>query len=509
MPPLQPFEPMNLLTSCSRIFRAAATSLALLIGGAAIHAAPSDRPNIVFILCDDLGINDLHCYGRQDHQTPHLDRLAREGMRFTSAYCAQPICSPSRAGLLTGKTPARLHLTTYLPGRADSPAQKLLHPIIKQEVDLSEKSMARYFKEAGYVTAAIGKWHIGGKGYGPAEHGFDVVRGGPNNTKPSATEGSKGEFGLTRSAEQFLEEHRNQPFLLYLAHYTPHIPYAATPEQTDAHRDAFEPVYAAVISSMDKAIGQLLAKLDALHLTDNTIVVFTSDNGGLHVPEANHHRVTHNTPYRAGKGYLYEGGLRIPLIVRWPGHLAAGVTVDTPIINTGWIPTLLELAGQPVPTGLDAGSFASVLKGSGTPPDQTFLWHFPHYNNQGGRPGGAVREGNWKFIEYYDAPAAPELYLLSDDIGEKKNLAASHPDRVAAMRKTLADWRTAIGAQSNKPNPDFDPARYRELYVDFDPSRFDPLHATNAEWAAVQVWRSKMNAAVQGKAGAKSKTPRR
>ncbi|MBP7140877.1 MAG: sulfatase [Opitutaceae bacterium] len=500
---------MTLPALLRRTLRAATAFLGLLIAGFPIHAATSDHPNIVFILCDDLGIDDLHCYGRPDHQTPHLDQLAREGMRFTSAYCAQPICSPSRAGLLTGKTPARLHLTTYLPGRADSPAQKLLHPIIRQEVDLSEKSMARYFKQAGYVTAAIGKWHIGGKGYGPEEHGFDVVLGGPNKTTPSATEGSKGEFGLTRSAEKFLEEHRDQPFLLYLAHYTPHIPYAATPEQTAAHKDAFEPVYAAVISSMDKAVGQLLAKLDALHLRENTIVVFTSDNGGLHVPEANHQRVTHNTPYRAGKGYLYEGGLRIPLIVRWPGHLAAGVTVDTPIINTGWIPTLLELAGQPAPSGLDAGSFASILKDPATSPEQTFLWHFPHYNNQGGRPGGAVREGDWKLIEYYDAPDAPELYLLTNDIGEKKNLAASYPGRVTAMRKTLADWRTAIGAQSNTPNPDFDPARYRKLYVDFDPSRFDPLHATSAEWAAVQDWRSGMNAAVQGRSSVKSKAPRR
>jgi arylsulfatase A len=499
---------MKLPANFLRIACAATVLLGLSLTETPLHAAASDRPNIVFILCDDLGVNDLRCYGRQDHETPHLDQLAREGMRFTTAYCAQPICSPSRAGLLTGKAPARLHLTTYLPGRPDSPAQKLLHPIIRQEVDLSEKSMARYFKEAGYVTAAIGKWHIGGKGYGPSEHGFDVAYAGRNNTTPSATEGSKGEFGLTRAAEKFIEDHLNQPFLLYLGHYTPHIPYAATPEETSAHKDAFEPVYAAVISSMDRAVGQLLAKLDALHLRENTIVVFTSDNGGLHVPEGPHGRVTHNTPYRAGKGYLYEGGLRIPLIVRWPGHLAAGVTVDTPIINTGWIPTLLELAGQPVPTGLDAGSFASILKGVGNGPEQTFLWHFPHYNNQGGRPGGAVREGDWKLIEYYDAPDAPELYRLTDDIGEQKNLAARYPDRVRAMRKTLADWRIAIGAQSNTPNPDFDPARYRELYVDFDPSRFDPLHATRDEWAAVQVWRSRMNAAVQAKAGAKAKQPR-
>ncbi|MBE7540251.1 MAG: sulfatase [Opitutaceae bacterium] len=489
---------MNKIPRFLKLGGVPALVLGLIVSGPSTIAATPDRPNIVFIICDDLGINDLHCYDRADHQTPNLDQLSREGTRFTSAYCAQPICSPSRVGVIMGKAPARLHLTTYLPGRADSPAQKLLQPVIRQEVDLSEKSIARYFKEAGYITDLVGKWHIGGKGFGPAEHGFDVVSVGRNNTTPSDTEGSKGEFGLTRSAEDFLEKNRDRPFLLFLAHYTPHIPYSATPGQIAAHKDAFEPVYAAVIASLDRAVGQLLAKLDELKLRENTIVVFTSDNGGLHVPELNHARVTHNTPYRAGKGYLYEGGLRVPLIVRWPGHVPAGVTVDAPINNTGWIPTLLELAGQPAPKGLDGKSFAPLLTGRGQAPERTFFWHFPHYNNQGGRPGGAVREGTWKLVEYYDAPDAPELYQLSNDIGEKNNLAAQYPDRVSTMRRALADWRKAIGAQTNLPNPNFDPARYRELYVDFDPSRFDPLHASNSEWKAVQKWRSEMNAAVKG-----------
>jgi arylsulfatase A-like enzyme len=391
--------------------------LLVLLGLAAMGAspastAPATPPNIIFILCDDLGINDLHCYGRGDHQTPHLDRLARDGARFTTAYCAQSICSPSRAALLTSKSPARLHLTTYLPGRPDSPAHKLLHPPIQRQVNLNEKSLARYFNDAGYVTAAIGKWHVGGAGFGPAEHGFDLVHAGVNNTTPSATEGSKGEFGLTAAAEMFMEQNRDRPFFLYLSHFNPHIPYKATPEQVAKHAGAFEPVYAAVIETLDTAVGRLLAKLEALQLTERTIVVFSSDNGGLHVPEGGHARVTHNTPFRAGKGFLYEGGLRVPLLVRWPGRVSPGAVIDAPVINTDWIPTLLELIGQPAPTGLDGMSFAKLLTEGGAAPRRTFFWHFPHYNNQGGRPGGAMREGDWKLVEYFDAPEAPSCIMF-------------------------------------------------------------------------------------------------
>jgi arylsulfatase A-like enzyme len=357
------------------------------------------KPNIVFILCDDLGINDLHCYGRQDHRTPHLDKLAQQGMRFTSAYCAQPICSPSRAAILTGKTPARLHLTTYLPGRPNCVSQKVLHPEIPMEVPLTEKMLPRYFKEAGYITAAVGKWHVGGKGFGPREHGFDVYHPGRANTKPSTTEGGKGEYDLTSFAEQFIEANKDRPFLVYLAHNTPHIPYDAQPWRIAGNAKAFEPVYAGVIETLDDTVGRLLAKLDALKLTDNTLVIFTSDNGGLHVPEGPHPRITHNTPYRAGKGFVYEGGLRIPLIVRWPGRVPAGKIVAEPVINTDWLPTLLELAGRPVPAGLDGQSLSQLLTGRGPAPSRRLFWHFPHYTNQGSRPSGAVRDGNRILVE--------------------------------------------------------------------------------------------------------------
>ncbi len=370
---------------------------------------------------------------------------------------------------------------------------------------LTEKTLPRHFKDAGYITAALGKWHVGGNGFGPAEHGFDVVFAPPANTTPSATEGSKSEFALTAAAERFLEENRARPFVLYLAHNNPHIPYKATPEHAARHAGAFEPVYAAVIETLDTVIGRLLAKLDALQLAENTLVIFTSDNGGLHVPEGPHARVTHNVPYRAGKGYLYEGGLRIPLLVRWPGRVPAGRVVPEPVINTDWLPTLIELAGLAAAPGLDGISLAPLLTGRGPAPRRPFFWHFPHYNNQGGRPGGAMRDGDWKLVEFYDAPDAPELYQLSQDIAETKNLAAAHPDRVRTMRAALAQWRDSVRAQTNTPNPAFNADRYRELYVDFDSSRFTPAAARDSDWSAIQLWRQRMNAAVAQAGKQKSK----
>lgn len=464
---------------------------------ASLTAVGAPPPNIVFILCDDLGINDLHCYGRADHHTPNLDTLAAQGMRFTSAYCAQAICSPSRAAILTGKTPARLQLTTYLPGRPDCVSQKVLHPEIQMQVPLEEKMIPEYFKAAGYVCAAVGKWHVGGRGFGPLEQGFDFYHPGTANTTPSATEGGKGEYDLTAAAERFLETNRARPFLVYLAHNSPHIPYTAHPSRIERNSGAFEPVYAGVIETLDDTVGRLLAKLEALSLSQNTIVIFTSDNGGLHVPEGPHPKVTHNTPFRAGKGFVYEGGLRVPLIVRWPGRIPAGAVENSPVINTDWLPTLLELAQCPVPSGLDGQSFAALLTGKGSGPQRKFYWHFPHYTNQGSRPSGAIREGNWILVEFYDANLA-ELYDLGQDIEQSRDLARQHPDRVSEMRAALAAWRQSVHAQENRPNPNVDLAKFRELYVDFDASRFEPREADRDQWQRAWQWRKTMNAVLPG-----------
>ncbi|MFZ2642180.1 MAG: sulfatase [Verrucomicrobiia bacterium] len=469
-----------------------AATLSLSLCGSNAGAAER-RPNIVFILTDDLGINDLGCYGRREHRTPHLDALAAAGTRFTSAYCAQPICSPSRAAIMTGKNPARLHLTTYLPGRPDCPPQKLLHPVIRQQLPLEEKTLPEYLKPAGYVSACIGKWHLGGKGFGPAEQGFDVVYAGRPNTAPSETEGGKGEYDLTAHAMKFVEENRDRPFFLYLAHNTPHIPYAAKETLVAKNNKAFEPVYAAVIETLDDTVGLLLAKLDALGLAGNTLVIFTSDNGGLHVPEGPHQKITHNTPYRAGKGFVHEGGLRIPLIVRWPGRVPVGRVVNAPVVNSDWVPTLLEICGQSVPSGLDGVSLAPLLAG-GEAPNRPFFWHFPHYNNQGGQPDGAVRDGDWKLIEYYEGRV--ELFNIANDIGEKNNLAEREPERVKQLCALLGAWRDATGVQTNTLNPKFGAALHRALYDDMDVSRYNASTADAAEFARVLEWRKLMNAVV-------------
>ena len=232
-----------------------------------------------------------------------------------------------------------------------------------------------------------------------------------------------------------MEANRDRPFFLYLAHNSPHIPYSAKEKLVAENRGAFEPVYAAVIETLDDTVGQLLHRLDALDLAANTIVIFTSDNGGLHVPELTHERITHNAPYRAGKGFLHEGGVRIPVIVRWPGQVPAGRVVDAPVVNTDWLPTMLEWAGQPVPDNLDGVSLSGLLAGRSDAPQRVFCWHFPHYTNQGSQPAGAVRDGDWKLIEYYEDQRA-ELFNLADDVGEMTDLAAREPERVSQLRAT-------------------------------------------------------------------------
>ncbi len=455
-------------------------------------ATAAERPNIVFILADDLGVNDLSCYGRRDQPTPRLNALAQQGMRFTSAYCAQPICSPTRAALMTGKTPARLHLTTFLPGRADAPSQLLMHPKINQQLPREETTIAELLKGAGYSTACIGKWHLGGQGFLPTDQGFDEYFPGRAATKPSATEGGKGEFELTARAEQFIEANRDRPFFLYLAHNNPHVPLAAKEDLIEKHRDSFNPVYAAMIETLDDCVGRVVAKVDALGLAERTLIVFTSDNGGLHVLELPQTPATHNTPFRAGKGYCYEGGLRIPLIVRWPGHVKAGSVVSTPAISTDWMPTLLELAGVASPGNLDGASLAGLITRGEPPAPRSLFWHFPHYTNQGGRPAGAIRDRDWKLIEHYEDGRC-ELFDLSLDIGETKDVSASEPTRVAELRGKLEAWRRAVDVQTNMGNSNFNASPWSRLYRDIDTSRLE-LETTAAAMATkLTPWRQLMN----------------
>jgi arylsulfatase A-like enzyme len=471
----------------------------LLLASAPGAFAETGKPNIIFILFDDLGVNDLGCYGRAEHHTPHLDKLASQGMRFTTAYCSQPICSPARAAILTGKAPARLHLTTYLPGRPDCPSQKLLHPTINQRLPLEEKTLAEYLKAAGYTTACVGKWHLGGAKFGPKEQGFDFVHAGTANTQPSATEGGKGEYDLTRAALKFIEAKRTGPFFLYLPHNTPHIRLGAKPELIEKYKDAFNPTYAAMMHTMDDCVGLVMAKLEELKLAESTIVIFTSDNGGLHVLESPDSPATHNTPFRAGKGFVYEGGLRIPLIVRWPTFVRPGQVCDTPVTQADWVPTLLAYCGVKAEGDFDGTSILPLLKGDPLPARPLF-WHFPHYTNQGSRPAGAIREGNWKLVEHYE-DGRTELFHLSRDSGEERDVSADDPKRVAELKTKLADWRRSVGAQENKPNPAFDAARHRTLYVDTDVSKLKCGPTAAAMRPALKNWRDGMNAVLPRKKG--------
>ena len=438
-------------------------------------------PNIVFILADDLGWADLGCYGSDFHRTPNLDRMVRDGMRFTQAYAAAPICSPTRAAILTGKYPARLHLTDWLPGRGDRGDQKLRRPSFTTNLPLNEVTIAEVLKSAGYVTAHIGKWHLGGSGSLPQDHGFDVNIAGDQagtpvsyvapfhrgeSSMPGLADAAPGEYltdRLTSEAERFIDANREKPFFLNLAHYAVHTPLTAKTNLIAKYRSAARPgaaqtnaVYAAMIESLDDSIGRVLRKLDDLKLSTNTLVIFTSDNGGLAVREGPATPSTSNAPLRAGKGYLYEGGLRVPLLARWPGTIAAGSTNETPVCSMDWFSTLLEVArvdGATVPPS-DGVSLVPLLRRSGAINRETLYWHYPHYANQGGKPGGVIREADFKLIEFYESGYL-ELYDLNNDPDETNNIAGALPQKANALAKKLAEWRAAVGAQMMTTNADY------------------------------------------------------
>lgn len=444
-------------------------------------ALPITKPNIVFVLVDDLGWADLECYGSKFYRTPHLNRLASEGMKFTQAYAAGPVCSPTRASILTGKHPARLHLTDWLPGRADRPSQFLLRPRIQAQLPLEELTLAEALRPAGYMSACIGKWHLGGQGYLPTDQGFDRnVAGDETGTPrsyfapfksgdqsmPGLGEAPAGEYltdRLTTEAERFIEANQSRPFFLYLSHYAVHTPLRAKESVLNRYPSAPAPsggqtnaIYAAMIESVDDSVGRIMKKLDDLHLTERTLVWFASDNGGLSVEEGPNTPATSNAPLRGGKGFLYEGGIRIPCLIRWPGVIRGG-TIDNALVSTVDVfPTIISAAGMPVPGGLDGVDLAPVLRGSGLLQRTALYWHYPHYSNQGGRPGGAVRDGDYKLLQSYE-DGRLELFDLATDLAEAHNLAAARPELARSLRTQLASWRGSQQAQMMEPNPEFEP----------------------------------------------------
>ena len=480
----------GLLTADPAILRRALTRfwlrnrvywVSLLVAGFALASglspafAAAVKTNVVLILADDLGWTDLHCYGSEFYESPHIDRLARDGMRFTQAYSACTVCSPSRAAILTGKYPARLHLTDWIPGL---PPQnpKLLEVAWTKYLPLEEFTLANALHAAGHASASIGKWHLGTEPYYPDKHGFDTNIAGTEASNPKTyfapykiatlTEGPDGEYLTDRlgvEANRFIEAHHNQPFFLYLPHFAVHLPIQAKQALIEKYRAKRRPGqkqnnlgYAGMIDSMDDTVGSIRKKLEELKLADHTLVIFASDNGGR-VP------TTSNLPLRVGKGSCYEGGTRTPLIVYWPGVTRAGSVCDTPVIGMDLYRTILDVVGVTAGAerGVDGVSLVPLLRQTGGLKRDALFWHYPHYQLYqlgGTTPYGAIRAGDFKLIEFYEDMHA-ELYDLRDDIGERHDLAAKMPDRVNELRARLHAWRQEVGAQMPGPNPNFDPAK--------------------------------------------------
>jgi len=459
------------------------------------------QPNFLFILIDDLGWRDLSCYGSTFYETPGLDRLAAEGMTFTDAYAACPVCSPTRASLLTGRYPARVGVTNYIGGH--STGRLIDAPYIRQ-LPLEEYNLARALKAGGYVTWHVGKWHLGEAPFYPQHQGFDVNIGGCHYGHPykgyfapwqieHLPEGPDGEYLTDRITDEAIRLIRNhdgsKPFFLNLWHYAVHTPIQAKPEDierfsrkaeamgldkqqalvegehfpTDQKRHLrvmrriiqSDPGYAAMVWNLDWNIGRVLDALRETAQLDNTVVIFTSDNGGLATAEGS---PTSNRPLAEGKGWMYDGGTREPLIVRYPRLIQGGSTCSVPVTSPDFYPTFLELAGlDPIPEQhCDGESFVPLLRGGSQLRRDAIFWHYPHYGNQGGTPACAIRAGDWKLIEFFEDGRA-ELYNLREDISESRNVAQDHPEKTNELKARLAQWRKEVQAKIPQPNPAYRP----------------------------------------------------
>ncbi len=464
------------------------TTLLSLVALCPTEPAPS-RPNVVVLVVDDLGWTDLGAFGSTFYETPHIDTLAASGMRFTQAYAAAPVCSPTRAALLTGKYPARLGTTDYFgapqpaafqTGKGRWSKTPLIGAPYVDPLPLAEVTLAEAMRASGYRTAFMGKWHLGDEGSWPEDQGFDLNRAGcrwGHSFKgyfapygiATLEDGPDGEYLTDRLADEavrFIEADEEEPFLLYLAFYTVHTPIQAPEERIERYRakkkrlglearwgqeaprrvrlNQEHAAYAAMVESLDRAVGRVLETLEERGIADETIIVLTSDNGGLSTSEGH---PTSNVPLRAGKGWLYEGGIRVPLIVRWPGKTRPGSTSAVPVISTDLYPTVLamtELEARPT-QHVDGVSLVPVLKEAAPLERDALFWHYPHYGNQGGTPGSAIRAGSHKLIEHF-TDGRLELYDLDQDIAERENLVESEPERAKALHKRLLAWRAAVGA---------------------------------------------------------------
>lgn len=459
-----------------RDFLCTSSAALAALGAAKLGALTPDRPpNIVFFLVDDMGWGDLGCYGDTFHETPNIDRLASEGLKFTNAYAAAPVCSPSRAGILTGQSPARLHLTQWIPGTI-YPNKRLAEPPTPDHLGIDTPTLPEALRSLGYKTGSIGKWHLGGTGFLPENFGFDVNVAGDNHGHPPSYFGPFHFHNLTgytpqdyltqvltTKAEEFLRSVSGQPFFLYMAEYAVHLPLQARQAMIEKYRaknhgkNEPDPVYAAMVETVDIALGALRQTLENMHVADNTIIILTSDNGGVGYQYRDLHRIADNGSLRAGKGYLYEGGIREPLIVYWPGVTQAGAVCDVPVTGLDFAPTILNLAATskrlPNQDGLD---LTSVFRGGSKLDRAALFWHYPHYSDQGGTPSGAVREGDWKLIEFFEDMHV-ELYNLRLDPGEQYDFSSSFADKAEELRRKLHAWRESVDALMPMKNPMYNP----------------------------------------------------
>ncbi|MCX6919462.1 MAG: sulfatase [Verrucomicrobia bacterium] len=452
-------------------------TLLFTLATAVVTLAATRPPNVIVILVDDFGVTDLSCYGSRLYETPNVDKLAKDGVRFTEGYSACTVCSPTRSALLTGKIPARLHVTDWIPGESH-PKAKLKIPDWQKFLPFEEVTLAEQLTAAGYATASIGKWHLtpglekGDEAYYPDKHGFDLNIGGYHRGQPPSyfspykiptlVDGPKGEFLTDREAAEavkFMEANQDKPFFIYLPHYAVHQPLDGKKEVIAKYKAKVDAdptlkqrnaTYAALVSSVDDALGTIRAGLKRLHLDDNTIIIFTGDNGGKIGP-------TDNSPYRVGKGSAYEGGIRVPLIVYWPGVTKPGRVDATPNITHDLYPTVLEMTGIAAQkTVVDGVSLAPLLKVGAKVEREALYWHYPHYHGGGATPHSAIRKGEFRLIHFYE-DNRDELYDLAHDIGETKDLAASQPEKAKELRTQLDAYLKSVGAQLPSANPNYDP----------------------------------------------------
>ncbi len=451
-----------------------AVALLLFVSASAFAA---DKPNIVFILADDLGYTDGSGYGSKYYETPNIDRMAQSGMKFTDGHTCGPNCQPTRAALMSGQYGPRTGI--YTVGGIDrfNWQSRSLRPVDNVTMlPLDKITIAQSLKNAGYATGMFGKWHLGeDKPHHPAQRGFDeaIVSMGVHfdfKTNPK-TDYPKDEYladFLTDKAIDFIRRHKDGPFFLYLPHFAVHAPHEAKKELIEKFKKKTpvgghnNPAYAGMIYSVDESVGRVLALLDELKLAENTLVIYSSDNGGVggyHREGINAGDVTDNAPLRGGKGMLYEGGIRVPYVFRWPGKISEGAVCDQPITSVDLYPTLLEVAGAKPPPNypLDGVSYLKVLTSGGKAKlnRDAMYWHFPGYLGAGKGswrtlPGSAIRSGDWKLIEYFEDNRL-ELYNLRDDLSERNNLAAKMPDKTKELHEKLLAWRREIKAPMPRP----------------------------------------------------------